>query len=454
MDLAAGTALAFYGDDFTGSTDAMEVTARAGLRTVLFTTIPDAALAERFAGYPVIGLAGTARSRGPDWMEAELPARFAFLAGTGAGILQYKVCSTFDSAPHVGSIGRAVEIGRRITGATLSPVVVGAPHLGRWVTFSTLFARDGAGIVHRIDRHPGMSCHPVTPMREGDLTRHLAQQTTLPVAGLTLERLFDDRSDAALDESAAAGAILVLDTYDAASQRAAGRLVWGARDRGVFSASSSGLQYALVAHWRAEGMLAAEPPRFDAPRPTPGLLTLSGSCSPVTAEQIARAEAAGFRSLRLDVIAVANGGAEAEARRLLDAALPILGQDQPVLIFAARAVDDPAYVGLQDHCERHGILFAEAQRRIGAVLGEIARVAVPAAGLTRLAIAGGDTSGAVIEALPVGALELRAPLSPGAPLCLCHSDDAAFSGLEVLLKGGQMGHAEVFPDLAFGPARR
>lgn len=451
---AQGTFLAFYGDDFTGSTDAMEVTAKAGLPTVLYTALPNEMLAARFADYPVVGLAGTARSRSPEWMEAELPERFAFLAATGAPILQYKVCSTFDSAPHLGSIGRAIEIGRRVSGAGLSPVIVGAPHLGRWVTFSTLFARAGAGGAYRIDRHPTMSRHPITPMREGDLTRHLAQQTERPVSGLALDRLLDERAGEVLARSRETGEILVVDTYDEASQRAAGRLVWEAREGGIFSASSSGLQYALVDHWRAEGLLSPEPPRFEPLAPTPRLLALSGSCSPVTAEQIGRAEAAGFETLRLDVAAVAGGDGTGEIRRLLDAALPVLAQDRPVLIFAARTVDDPAYAGLADYCKGHGIPFGHAQGRIGETLGAVARAAVPEAGLTRLAIAGGDTSGAVIEALPVGALELRAPLSPGAPVCLCHSEDPAFSGLEVLLKGGQLGRPDVFPDLAFGPATR
>ncbi|EAR50253.1 hypothetical protein OG2516_12764 [Oceanicola granulosus HTCC2516] len=450
-DLGTGTSLAFYGDDFTGSTDAMEVTAKAGLETVLFTALPDEALAARFSGYPVVGMAGTARARGAAWMEAELPARFAFLAATGAPILQYKVCSTFDSAPEVGSIGRAIEIGRRVSGARLSPVIVGAPQLGRWVTFSTLFARAGTGGVHRIDRHPTMSRHPVTPMTEGDLTRHLAAQTERAVTGLALDRLIGPDAAEVLAASGESGEIVVLDTYDEASQRAAGRLVWEARGAGVFSASSSGLQYALVAHWRAEGALASEPPRFAPLAPTPRLLALSGSCSPVTADQIARAEAAGFAPFRLDVRAVAGGGGDAEVRRLLEAVRPVLAEDRPALIFAAKTVDDPAYAGLADHCRAEGIPFERAQARIGHTLGAIAREAVPALGLTRLAVAGGDTSGAVVEALPVGALELRAPLAPGAPVCLCHSDDPAYAGLEVLLKGGQLGHPDVFTDLAIGP---
>ena len=103
--------LAWLGDDFTGSAAVMEVLAFAGLRTVLFSDIPSEALAARFATAQAVGIATTSRGHGPDWMRAHLPAPLAWLDATGAEILHYKVCSTFDSAPHVGSIGRAAEIG-------------------------------------------------------------------------------------------------------------------------------------------------------------------------------------------------------------------------------------------------------------------------------------------------------------------------------------------------------
>ncbi|MBM3396049.1 MAG: four-carbon acid sugar kinase family protein, partial [Betaproteobacteria bacterium] len=120
--------LAFYGDDFTGSTDAMEALALSGLRTVLFLA-PTAAelLNGKFAGLRCIGVAGSRRAQSPDEMDAQLSPVLRQLWALGAPVTHYKVCSTFDSAPEVGSIGHVADRVRRdITpGATLS-VIAGA----------------------------------------------------------------------------------------------------------------------------------------------------------------------------------------------------------------------------------------------------------------------------------------------------------------------------------------
>ena len=167
-----GLLLSYYGDDFTGSTDAMEAMTAAGVPTVLFLRPPAPQDLQRFPQARCVGLAGSSRGRSPAWMDAQLPQAFAALAALGAPILQYKVCSTFDSSPGLGSIGRAIDIGTRHMPGRWSPSIVGAPRLQRYQVFGNLFAAvDGVG--HRLDRHPTMSRHPVTPMAEADLPRHL-----------------------------------------------------------------------------------------------------------------------------------------------------------------------------------------------------------------------------------------------------------------------------------------
>src|SRR3546814_14822481 len=94
-------------------------------------------------------------------MDANLPGAFAAIGD--AAVLHYKTCSTFDSSPETGSIGRAMEIGARQFGGVV-PIVVGAPHLGRYVVFGNLFAVAGGDEVFRIDRPPTMARPPVTPM--------------------------------------------------------------------------------------------------------------------------------------------------------------------------------------------------------------------------------------------------------------------------------------------------
>ncbi|MEZ5846987.1 MAG: four-carbon acid sugar kinase family protein [Geminicoccaceae bacterium] len=113
------------------------------------------------AGYRGIGIAGIARSQTPQWMRENLPPVYAALASTGAPILHYKTCSTLDLAPHVGSIGTAIEIALEILQTGWIPSVA-APAIRRFQAFGNLFAGYGDGI-HRLDRHPVMSRHPVTP---------------------------------------------------------------------------------------------------------------------------------------------------------------------------------------------------------------------------------------------------------------------------------------------------
>ena len=445
--------LAFYGDDFTGSTDALEVTALAGLPTVLFTGVPSAEDLARFEDYPVVGIAGTARSQSPEWMEEHLPAFFEALAKLSPRIIQYKVCSTFDSSPTTGSIGKAIDIGSRFVAADWSPSIVGAPHLGRWLVFSNLFAAAG-GTRYRIDRHPTMSRHPVTPMRESDLRLHLKEQTDRQILGIDLASLARGEAAAERDRARIERAVTFVDVADEASQRAAGRLVWEGAGEGIFSASSSGLQYALVAHWRETGVLPPQAPTFPPAAAVDRLLVLSGSCSPVTAEQIAAAESAGFAAIRLDVDAAVDAARQdGEVARIMDAATAGFAAGKGAVVFAAKTVDDPAFVALKERAGADAASFSAAQDAIGRTLGSVAAKAVPAFDLKRIVVAGGDTSGRVLETIPVMALEVAHPLGRGAPICRCHGTEAGFDGLQIVLKGGQLGQPSLFVDALEGTAQ-
>ena len=108
--LPAGLLVAWSGDDFTGSAAVMEVMTFAGVPSVLFLDIPTQAQMARFATARGVGIASTARAHGPAWMDIELPSAFAFLKRLGAPLSHYKACSTLDSSPEVGSIGRAIDL--------------------------------------------------------------------------------------------------------------------------------------------------------------------------------------------------------------------------------------------------------------------------------------------------------------------------------------------------------
>ena len=148
--LPVGVLGAFYGDDFTGSSAVMEVMTFAGLPAVMFVETPTSEQLERFRSYRAIGVAGVARAQPPSWMDAHLPAAFGALAGLKAPVTHYKICSTLDSSPRVGSIGRAIDIGAPIfggiPGAANWQLVVAAPAIGRYQAFGNLFATSGDGV--------------------------------------------------------------------------------------------------------------------------------------------------------------------------------------------------------------------------------------------------------------------------------------------------------------------
>jgi len=447
-----GLLLAYYGDDFTGSTDALEALTLAGVPTVLFFQPPDAAALQRFPGVRAVGLAGHARGRSPAWMQQHLAPALAALARLGAPVLQYKVCSTFDSSPLIGSIGCAIDIGVPLMAGNWSPMVVGVPRLGRYTAFGHLFAvAQGEG--HRIDRHPTMARHPVTPMGEADLRRHLAAQTPRRSALVDFTQLKRDGGEPALQAARAAGntPVVLIDVLDDETLLAAGRLVWQHRGAGVFTASSSGLQYALTAHWRATGLLA-EPAPLPAAGPVPQIAVVSGSCSPGTAAQIAWAGANGFALHRLNIPALL-ADADVEVARAVAAGSAALAQGASPLVYTAAGPDDEAVRGFSSYADAAGLPRAEAALRTGQALARVMCGLLDAhPGLRRVAVAGGDSSGEVAAALGVLALTMAARAAPGAPLCRAWSDLPQRDGLELVLKGGQMGGADFFGQVRDGIA--
>lgn len=453
-----GPLLTYYGDDFTGSTDAMEAMTAAGVPTVLFLDVPTPQMLQRFGQARCIGIAGQSRGRAPEWMDAELPRAFAALAALKAPILQYKVCSTFDSSPAIGSIGRAIDIGTRHMPGRWSPTIVGAPRLGRYQVFGNLFAAvHGQG--YRLDRHPTMSRHPVTPMGEADLRVHLAGQTHRRIELVDMLDLRQGRADARIAQLQRQDGterddppVILLDVLDEETLLAAGRAVWENRGPGVFSASSSGLQYALAAYWRQCGLLPAQatlPPAG----PTGQVAAVSGSCSPVTAAQIDSARQHGFHLERLDLDAALGAGSrEAEIERITNIAAAVVRDGGSPLVFSASGPDDPAVLGFDAIAQRAGLARPDAAQTVGACLAEVMRRLLDRTALRRVVVAGGDSSGEVASALQIEALTVAAALAPGAPLCRASSAHAGRDGLEIVLKGGQMGGVDFFRTVRDGIA--
>jgi uncharacterized protein YgbK (DUF1537 family) len=424
----------YYGDDFTGSTDVLEQLAVNGVSSVLFLTAPTSAQLARFADCQAIGFAGDARSRTPEWMSAHLPAIFTHMRALAPAIVHYKVCSTFDSAPHRGSIGRALEIGRAVFGTDTVPIAVSAPHLGRFLAFGNLFAAAG-GEVYRIDRHPTMAHHPATPMHEADLRIHLSRQTDLPISLVDL-RAFQEHKVAEIFRLQAGdgAAAVLLDGVDVAMLEQAGQLLWELKENSLplFTIGSSGLTSSLVAHWRSIGMIAATHAPVTAAA-TDRILVISGSCSAVTAQQILWAKRQGYESIELEAGGLASGQAHARETALRLASHALRSGCNTVLY---TALGTPS-----------GAVHDET---LGAALGRLLLELVQQTGVGRVVLCGGDTSSHAVQQLKLTAITFAGALAPGAPLCRAHSDDATgLDGLELVLKGGQIG-----PENFFEIARR
>ena len=443
--LPEGLLIAWYGDDFTGSAAVMEALTFAGLPSMLFLATPTPAQMARFPGLRGIGIASTASAQGPEWMTREMPGPLGFLAGLKAPILHWKICSTLDSAPQIGSIGRGTELALQAVGAETAGVVVAAPQMRRYQAFGHLFAGSPQG-VFRLDRHPVMARHPVTPMDDSDVLRHLAQQTALPSALVDLEALANPvDADARLKAVLAGGARMVLfDVMEAESETAVGRLLWQNRAALPVAVGSQGVEYALIRHWQAVGALA--------PVAAPGsagavaqIVAVSGSVSPTTAQQIAWSCRNGFAGIRLDARAAcgtATDLAQAEAQAVT-AALAAIAQGQSPLIHTAAGPDDPAVAALRQAVVSSGATMDVVNERIGAALGRVLDTILRQSGLRRAVISGGDTSGHGTAQLGLFALSALAPTIPGAALFRGHGD-GLHDGLELALKGGQMGSEDYF----------
>lgn len=413
----------WYGDDFTGSTDTLATLAERGLRALLFLRQPSEAQLAAAGPLDAIGIAGASRAMAPEAIVAELTAIGRFFAGQGVGLMHYKCCSTFDSAPHIGSIGAAVGALKPFFPNPLVPILGGQPNLGRFCLFGTLFAAGGDGTIHRIDRHPTMSRHPVTPMAEADLRRHLAAQG-LNNIGLVDYRAYAEGSAARAASPDGSPAVL-FDVAIEADLTAIGRLLATSLVNGPMLAVGASSVARAYAAGHGKAVVVASAPDA-ARRETGPVLALVGSLSPVTRAQVEAAQ--GYTMLEVNagrLLADADYAAELRA-----AALSELAQGD-VMLVTEQPADAPAAAGA-----------------VAGATGALLAAIIAEARLGRLVVAGGDTSTMAIRSLPLWGLSYRGPCVPGAPLCRAHSDDARLNGLEIVLKGGQMGPSGFFNDAA------
>ncbi|VVE42056.1 four-carbon acid sugar kinase family protein [Pandoraea terrigena] len=446
--------LLYYGDDFTGATDTLASAARAGLRSILLFAPPDAARLATLGALDCLGIAGVSRSLAPARMREELAPIAELARELRPTVLHYKTCSTFDSAPEVGSIGEAV---RTLSPSMPSPwvaIVGGQPNLGRYCLFGNLFATAGAGgEVVRIDRHPTMRRHPVTPMHEADLRRHLAQQGlsdiglvpwtcyAMPPAEGGGETAAPNAVSVRVEALRAEGMVNILwDVARPGDLPQIGAQLWDAARRApLLAVGPSSVTQALASAMAHGGGVSGD----DVPAAKGPVLALAGSLSPVTAAQVAAAVS--FEVVRLDAARLI----EPDGRYCREAAGQLAGHLRAGRHTLACTVPSSALsteASTQDRGVPALVLAQAGGRLLRRVLDEMP--------VSRMAIAGGDTSSHGVRALDAWGLAYAGMVSPGAPLCRLRSDAPALDGMEILLKGGQMGGVDVFERLVHGTSSR
>ncbi|WP_243074422.1 four-carbon acid sugar kinase family protein [Microbacterium sp. SS28] len=409
--------VAYYGDDFTGSVDVLLQFARRGLAGRLFTQLPSlAALRDAAEEVDVVGIAGIARSLAVDAIADEVAPVFGAFRRLGVPVVQYKACSTADSSPSIGSIGRVLEAARAVFGPRAVPMLFAQPDFGRYTVFGHHFAREG-DTVYRLDRQPTMSRHPTTPMREAELATHFALQTSLPIGAVPFVAY---TSSDALAELIAHSpeAALVLDASTDEEVDLVGRAVL-AQEPPVFALGSGGLSAGLA---RASGS-AAVTLRASSGATGP-VLAVSGSRSPQTRRQVDAAAAAGWM---LEPLALESGQADRVAASLSSRRSVVL-------------TSDDADVGAGD-----GVL-----ERIAEAAASVVSHSVRAGATRRIIVCGGDTSSRVTRLLGVESLSIAANPMGNVVLLRAHAQDAAVDGLELLLKGGQVGPVDLFEQVRTG----
>jgi len=414
-------ALGCIADDYTGASDLANTLTRCGLRTVQTIGVPDDALALPDVDAVVVSL----KIRSIEASQAVARAREAdrWLRGRGAAHVLFKICSTFDSTD-AGNIGPVTDALRADSGDPIVLVTPAFPGTGRTVYQGHLFV----GSVP-LNESP-LKDHPLNPMHDANLVRVLARQSRSKVGLVDLATVTEGaeaiRARLVGLVAAEAGAAIV-DAVSDSELEVIGQVALDARLSVGASGMGLGLARSLVASGRAgKASTIADPAAVGGPA-----ACLAGSCSQATLAQIAQAEQS-MPVLRLDPEAIVAGGSE--VARALDWARGHLARG-PVLIASSATPDQVAALQSRHGRDAVGHAIEQTIAAVGAALVE--------AGVRRLVVAGGETSGAVVDRLGIPAFLVGPEIAPGVPVLRAVGTRDA---MVMALKSGNFGGPDFFND--------
>jgi uncharacterized protein YgbK (DUF1537 family) len=415
---AQGPLLGCIADDLTGATDLANVLVRGGMRTLQVIGVPVKGAPLADADAIVVAL----KSRTIPAAEAVTQSLAAFEALKQAGTRQYffKYCSTFDSTD-AGNIGPVADALLSASGAKFTIACPAFPENGRTIYQGHLF------VGPQLLSDSSMRNHPLTPMTDANLVRVLGRQTKAKVGLVPLPVVREGAAAiaTAFERLTADGVTYAI--VDATEDRHLTEI--GAACAGLpLITGGSGIALGLPENFRRAGLLKSAADAEAMPVVGGTAAVLAGSCSAATLGQI-ETFAKSHPVLKLDPLALADGrmsGAEALAwaRPKLEAG--------PVLIYASAPPADVAAIQAKLGRDRAGALVEET-------LAEIAAGLV-AAGMRRLVVAGGETSGAVVQRLRVATLRIGRQIDPGVPWTFSLGEPR----LALALKSGNFGGADFF----------
>ena len=412
-------------DDFTGATDLANNLVRAGMRTVQTIGVPESADAV-VADAIVVAL----KSRtvpATDAVAQSLKA-YQWLKAQGVSQIYFKYCSTFDSTPagNIGPVTDALLDAIHGEGKGFTIVCPAFPENQRTIFNGHLFVGE------QLLSDSGMRDHPLTPMTDANLVRVMQAQTKRRVGLVNYATVSKgaDAIKAAFQNLQDQGyGVAVIDAISNTDLMAMGAALAGM----PLVTAGSGVAIGLPQNWRATGQLAPSDHADQLPPPSGYQAVISGSCSVATNQQVAVWRDAGLPALAIDPLGLANGTTTADAAA--DWARQHLPKG-PVLVYATAAPEAVREIQAQLGVAAAGALVESALSRIAVSLIE--------SGVRQLVVAGGETSGAVVQALAVARMAIGPQIDPGVPWTCVNAAAAGDEIVHVALKSGNFGTPDFF----------
>jgi len=413
-------------DDFTGATDLANTLVRGGMRCVQTIGVPEGSL-DAQADAVVVAL--KSRTIAPADAVAQSLQALRWLQSQGAQQIYFKYCSTFDSTPlgNIGPVTDALLDALHGAGQGFTIACPAFPTNQRTVFKGHLFVGDA------LLSDSGMRNHPLTPMTDANLVRVLQAQTRRKV-GLVAHEVVSKGPAAVrarFDALRAEGiGIAVLDAICDLDLMQIGIAL---KDLRLVTAGS-GIAMGLPQNWLASGVLAAGANVQSLPPASGRAAIVSGSCSVATNAQVRHFREQGRPALAIDPMALAAG--DDAVGRALAWCDSQLRDDAPLLVYATAEPAAVQRVQAELGAARAGELVEHALARIAVGLVE--------RGVRRLVVAGGETSGAVVQALGVRQLAIGAQIDPGVPWTAARSPASGNHWLHLALKSGNFGSTDFF----------